>query len=103
LRPFDFGGVAGVSAAYMRGMANRQLGRQQQAIKEFQSVIEHEGLGATAPERALAYYQLGRSYAAAHDAARSKAAYSHFFALWNDADPDIPFLKAAKAEYAVLP
>jgi serine/threonine protein kinase len=103
LRPFDFGGVAGVSAAYMRGMANRQLGRQQQAIKEFQSVIEHEGLGATAPERALAYYQLGRSYAAAHDAARSKAAYSHFFALWNDADPDIPILKAAKAEYAVLP
>jgi eukaryotic-like serine/threonine-protein kinase len=100
--PFDFGDVAGVSAAYLRGLANQRLGRTEQAIKEFQAVTEHQGLGATASERVLAYRQLGRSYAAVHETARSKAAYSHFLTLWKDADPDIPILKQAKAEYTKL-
>jgi hypothetical protein len=36
------------------------------------------------------------------DAAKAKAAYQNFLALWEDADPDIPILKQAKAEYAKL-
>jgi hypothetical protein len=32
----------------------------------------------------------------------AQAAYQDFFALWKDADPDIPILKQAKAEYAKL-
>ena len=102
LQPFDFGSVAGVSAAYVRGLAQQQLEKPENAVREFQSVIEHEGLGATAPERVLAYVQLGRSYAAMRSTEKSKAAYSHFFALWKDADPDIPILKEAKAEYGRL-
>jgi eukaryotic-like serine/threonine-protein kinase len=102
LQPFDFGETAGVSAAYIRGLANLQLGRPGQAIKEFQSVIQHRGLGAVAPERVLAYVQLGRAYAAAHDIEKSKALYKRFFELWKDADPDIPILMQARAEFAKL-
>jgi len=31
-----------------------------------------------------------------------RSAHEDFFALWNDADPDIPILKEAKAEYAKI-
>jgi eukaryotic-like serine/threonine-protein kinase len=102
LQPFDFGSAAGVYAAYIRGLAQQRLGKPEQATKEFQAVTEHEGLGATAPERVLAYVQLGRSYVAMGNIEGGKAAYLHFFALWKDADPDIPILKEAKAEYAKL-
>jgi hypothetical protein len=72
LLPFDFGIDAGVSAAYVRGLAHQQRNKPEQAIKEFLSVTQHRGLGAIAPERVLAYAQLRRSYAAAHDLPKAK-------------------------------
>ena len=51
----------------------------------------------------LAHLQLGRAYAIAGDTAKAKAAYQDFFALWKDADADVPILNEAKAEYAKLP
>jgi hypothetical protein len=45
---------------------------------------------------------LGRAYALRGDTAHAKSAYQDFFAVWKDADPDIPILKQAKAEYARL-
>jgi hypothetical protein len=45
---------------------------------------------------------LGRAYALQEDKAKAKAAYQDFFAAWKDADPDVPILKEAKAEYAKL-
>jgi hypothetical protein len=51
---------------------------------------------------ALAHLQIGRAYAMAGDAAKAKAAYQEFLTLWQDADPDIPILQQAKAEYAKL-
>jgi hypothetical protein len=54
------------------------------------------------PLRALARLQLGRAYAMAGDTAKAKSAYQDFLTLWKDADPDIPILKEAKAEYARL-
>jgi hypothetical protein len=54
------------------------------------------------PLAALAHLGLGRAYALAGDSAKSKTAYQDFFALWKDADPDVPILKHAKAEYAKL-
>jgi hypothetical protein len=50
----------------------------------------------------LARLQIGRAYAKQSDAAKAKAAYKEFFALWKDADPDIPIFIDAKAEYANL-
>jgi eukaryotic-like serine/threonine-protein kinase len=54
------------------------------------------------PIGALAHLEIGRAYAMQGDTARAKAAYQDFFTLWKDADPDIPILIAAKAEYATL-
>jgi eukaryotic-like serine/threonine-protein kinase len=51
---------------------------------------------------ALAYLGLGRSYVLAGDEGKARSAYQDFFLLWKDADPDIPILKQAKAEYARL-
>ena len=54
------------------------------------------------PIGALAHLGLGRAYALAGDSAKAKTAYQDFFALWKNADPDIPILQQAKAEYARL-
>ena len=54
------------------------------------------------PLGALAHVGLARAYVLAGDTAKAKSAYQDFFALWKDADPDIPILQQAKAEYAKL-
>ena len=56
----------------------------------------------TAPEHSLAKLGLGRAYVMSGDTAKAKAAYQDFLAFWKDADPDVPILKEAKAEYAKL-
>jgi hypothetical protein len=50
----------------------------------------------------LAHWRLGKAFALSGDKAKAKAAYQAFFALWKDADPDVPILKSAKAEYGRL-
>jgi eukaryotic-like serine/threonine-protein kinase len=45
---------------------------------------------------------LGRVFALSRDLVKAKSAYEHFLSLWKDADPDVPILKSAKAEYAKL-
>jgi eukaryotic-like serine/threonine-protein kinase len=50
----------------------------------------------------LAYVGIARAYVLQGDRAKARAAYQDFFALWKDADPDIPILKEARAEYAKL-
>jgi eukaryotic-like serine/threonine-protein kinase len=50
----------------------------------------------------LARLGLARAYALQQDSTKARASYQEFFALWKDADPDIPILKQAKGEYAKL-
>ena len=54
------------------------------------------------PWGALARLGLAPAYAMQGDKAKARAAYQDFLTLWKDADPDIPILKEAKAEYAKL-
>jgi hypothetical protein len=54
------------------------------------------------PIGALAHLQLGRAHALSGDKTKAKAAYQDFLTLWKDADPEVPILKQAKAEYAKL-
>jgi hypothetical protein len=54
------------------------------------------------PIGALAHFGLARAYVLQGDTAKARAAYQDFLTLWKDADPDIPILKQAKAEYAKL-
>ena len=88
--------------AYLRGLAYLALRQGTTAAAEFQKIIEHRGLVGNCPLGALAHLGLGRAYAMQGDNTRAKAAYQDFLTLWKDADPDIPILKQAKAEYARL-
>ena len=54
------------------------------------------------PFPAMSRLGLGRAYALQGDNAKARTAYQDFLALWKDADPDVPVLLAAKAEYAKL-
>jgi hypothetical protein len=69
---------------------------------EFQKVLDHRGIVLNEPIGALAHLQLARAYAMTDDTDKAHSAYKDFLTLWKDADPDIPILKEAKAEYAKL-
>jgi tetratricopeptide (TPR) repeat protein len=88
--------------AYLRGQAYLAAHRGQDAAIEFQKILDHRGVVLNSAIGALAHLQLGRAYAMQGDTAKSRAAYQDFLTLWKDADPDIPILIAAKAEYAKL-
>jgi eukaryotic-like serine/threonine-protein kinase len=87
---------------YLRGEAYLAAKQGAAAGNEFQKILDHAGLVGNEPLAALAHLGLGRAYALAGDSAKSKTAYQDFFALWKDADPDVPILKQVKAEYAKL-
>jgi tetratricopeptide (TPR) repeat protein len=88
------------SAIYARGRAYLQTGSGQEAVNEFQKILDHRGVDITCPLYALAHLGLARAYALAGDTAKSRAAYEDFLALWKDADLDTPILQQARAEYA---
>jgi serine/threonine protein kinase/tetratricopeptide (TPR) repeat protein len=87
---------------FLRGLAYLRSGKNVQAAAEFQKFMDHRGVVINFPLGALARLQLARAYSFAGDTEKAKAAYHDFFTLWKDADPDIPILKEAKAEYAKL-
>jgi serine/threonine protein kinase/tetratricopeptide (TPR) repeat protein len=97
---------------YIRGEAYLAAGQGTAAAVEFQKILDHSGIVWNCWTGALAHLGVARANAlqartsqgADADAARVRAlaAYKDFFTLWKDADPDIPILKQAKAEYAKL-
>ena len=87
---------------YVRGEAYLSSGKGAEATVEFQKILDHRGVVVNELIGALAHLGLGRAYAMTGATAKAKAAYQDFFALWKDADPDVPILKQAKAEYAKL-
>jgi serine/threonine protein kinase/tetratricopeptide (TPR) repeat protein len=88
--------------AYLRGEAYLMLHDGNRAAVEFQKFTDHRGLVVNFPWAALARLGLARAYAMQGDTAKARAAYQDFLTLWKDADPDIPILQQAKAEYAKL-
>jgi hypothetical protein len=71
-------------------------------MNEFQKILDRRGQFDTSPLFPLAHLGLARAAAIAGDTAKSRQAYRDFFALWKDADPDIPILIEAKKEYEKL-
>jgi serine/threonine protein kinase/tetratricopeptide (TPR) repeat protein len=88
--------------AYLRGQAYLLAHDGAAASAEFQKLLDHTGIVTNFVTEALAHLQIGRAYAMAGDHAKAKSAYQYFLNQWKDADPDIPILKQAKAEYAKL-
>ena len=72
------------------------------SLEQLDQILDHPGIMVVDPIGVLAHLQLGRAYAMQGDTTKAKAAYQDFLTLWKDADPDIPVLKQAKAEYAKL-
>ncbi len=116
--PVEFGGMlftvnpSCLYPTYIRGNAYLEAGRGKEAAAEFQKILDHSGVVWNCWTGALAHLGVARANAlqamtsqgADADAARARArsAYNDFLTLWKDADPNIPILKQAKAEYAKL-
>ncbi len=87
---------------YVRGNAFLKAGRGGDAVQAFQRLLDMKNVITVDPLMPLAKVGLARAYAMAGDRARSRVAYQDFFAVWKDADPDVPVLRQAKAEYGKL-
>jgi serine/threonine protein kinase/tetratricopeptide (TPR) repeat protein len=87
---------------YVRGEALLASHQGAAAATEFQKIVDWSGVAINEPIGGLAHLGLARSHALAGDTAKSRAAYDDFFAIWKDADPNVPVLLQAKAEYAKL-
>ncbi len=92
----------GLYPVYVRGEAYLAAHKGSEAVAEFQKILDHRGIVGNSPIGALAHVQLGRAYVMQGDTIKAKAAYADFLTLWKDADPDIPILKQANAEYVKL-
>jgi eukaryotic-like serine/threonine-protein kinase len=104
--PYELGtaesSISFLYPAYVRGQAYLLVHNGTAAAAEFQKLLDHRGIVSNFVTGALAHLQIGRAYAMSGDMTKAKAAYQDFFAIWKDADPDVPILKQAKAEYAKL-
>jgi tetratricopeptide (TPR) repeat protein len=87
---------------YFRGQAYLAAKNWAGAAAEFQKILDHPGIVGNEPIGALAHLGLGRAFVLSGDSAKAKTAYQDFFSLWKNADPDVPILKQAKAEYTKL-
>jgi tetratricopeptide (TPR) repeat protein len=93
-----------IEVNFLRGAAHAASGHHQEAIAEFQVLLDNPGLAeTTAPlTYQLAVLHMARSYAALGDTAKARSLYEKFFAFFKNPDPDIPLLQQARGEFARL-
>jgi tetratricopeptide (TPR) repeat protein/predicted Ser/Thr protein kinase len=99
-----------LEATYLRGLAYLRLQKGAGAAAEFQKIVDHKGANWGSRWQhpywgqvySLSYLGVARGWALAGDTAKGRKAFEDFFELWKDADPGIPVLEHAKAEYARL-
>ena len=106
-RPYELGQPAQIMLmnlypVYIRGEAYLAARDYKSAIGEFQEILEHPGMSLNEPIAALAHLGIAHAYVAQGDKDRARSAYQDFLSLWKEADPGIPILRHAKAEYASL-
>ena len=95
---------------YVRGLAYLRMHKGADAAAEFQKIVDHKGAnwGATwvhpnwGQYYSLSYFGMARGFALAGEKAKAKEAFENFFALWKDADQNLPILIEAKKDYAAL-
>jgi len=99
-RPYE--GYNLFQIAYLRGQSHLNQQRGADAAAEFQKILDHRSWQTASPLYPLAHLGLARAAALSGDRAKARTAYQDFFALWRDADPDIPILQEARREYEKL-
>ena len=87
---------------YLRGLMELRAGHGAAAAAHFQRIIDRPYIAATSPIHALAHVHQARAHVLAGDTAKATKAYEDFFAIWKDADADVPILLEARTEYARL-
>jgi serine/threonine protein kinase/tetratricopeptide (TPR) repeat protein len=107
--PYELGGSTNcpfgwtfMYPVFVRGEVHLAARQGSEAAAEFQKILDHRGIVVADPIGALAHLEIGRAYVMQGDTARARAAYQDFLTLWKNADPDIPILKEAIAEYTKL-
>jgi tetratricopeptide (TPR) repeat protein len=100
--PYELGSIGTLYPVYVRGQAYLAGHQGNEAAAEFQKILDHRGVVQNAPIGALAHLGLARAHALQGDSAKSRTAYNDFLTLWKGADPNIPILLEARAEYAKL-
>ena len=88
---------------YVRGLAYLAAQQPVEAAAEFQRIVDHRSIVLVDPIDALARLQLARALALSGDTVKAKSTYNDLLTLWKNADPDLPVLREARAEYARLP
>jgi serine/threonine protein kinase/Flp pilus assembly protein TadD len=99
--PYE-GGSAAFWPNFLRGQTYLRLRHGTRAAAEFQKILDHRGWDPASPMYPLAYLGLARAALFDGDVTKARSAYQAFFAIWKDADPDIPILIEAKKEYEKL-
>jgi len=84
---------------YVRGLTYLEAKQGGEAAQEFQKILDLKAQHGPDATIALAQLGLARAYALQKDIVRSRVVYQDFLAAWKDADPEIPILRQAKAEY----
>ena len=97
------GRFGGLYPIYVRGLAYLAARQPAAAAAEFQRILDHRSIVLVDPMDAMARLQLARALALSGDTVKAKSAYDDLLTLWKNADPDIPVVKEARAEYARLP
>jgi DNA-binding winged helix-turn-helix (wHTH) protein/tetratricopeptide (TPR) repeat protein len=104
--PYEFGQPQAYESrlwpVYFRGAAYLAAHDGASAAAEFQNILDHPGVVLNCSVAPLAHLEIARAEVLERDKVKARAAYQDFFALWQHADPDVPILKQAKAEYAKL-
>jgi eukaryotic-like serine/threonine-protein kinase len=98
----QFGEGALLYPVYVRGQAYLALHRGTEAAREFERILDYHYIPVNSPILSLARLRRAQALVVSGDSAAARSEYQDFFTLWKDADPDIPILKQAKAEYAKL-
>jgi eukaryotic-like serine/threonine-protein kinase len=101
-RPYELGCAWVPFPIYARGLVYLRNRQGKEAAAEFQRILQHSALGATNSFYPLAYVGLARASVLAGDTAKARSAYQDFFAVWRDADRDVPIFQQAKSEYELL-
>lgn len=102
LAQYEMGNVDQMLSTFLRGMAYFHMDKFNEAAGEFQRILDHPGIAGGSPIFPLARLNLARTKAAMGDKAGARTAYQDLFAMWKNADADLPPLLAAKSEYAKL-
>jgi tetratricopeptide (TPR) repeat protein len=104
--PYEFGWQAQFWPNYIRGQAYLRAHKGAEAASQFEQILNHPGVSLAGFNSPLLYslsqLELARAKAMSGDTAGARTQYQNFFVRWKDADPDIPVLQQARAEFSRL-